>query len=170
VLLRCSSSTIRGQISDSHSRSVFHSSDAKRLIGTWQLVSIDVNDEEYRRAVGAHPIGMISYDATVHMAAQIMPDRSRRRYTGPPSGAFAGPQPNAEEALDALTGYTAYFGTYAVDERTHTVTHRRLGNINPGGLGAFPRRYEFKGDDRLTLTALDNQNLRIVRATVERLK
>ena len=30
-----------------------------------------------------------------------------------------------------------------MDERAQTVTHKRIANINPGGLGDFVRRYEF---------------------------
>jgi hypothetical protein len=104
------------------------------------------------------------------MAAQIMPDRARRKFTGLPSPVFAGPQPTADEALDAIFGYTAYFGTYSIDERARTVTHRRLGNLDPGALGDFVRRYEFATEDRLILTPLDSANLRTVRVTVERLK
>ena len=43
------------------------------------------------------------------MVVQISPDRPRRRFTGP--------QPTPDEALDAISGYAAYFGTYTVDER-----------------------------------------------------
>jgi hypothetical protein len=144
--------------------------DAKRLIGTWKLVSFESTDQEMRQLRGANPIGLIFYDATGHMAAQITPDRVRRRFTGPVSGVFAGPRPTADEALDALNGYTAYFGTYSVDERARTVTHHRLGNLNPGALGDFVRRYEFVTNDRLVLVPLDSPDLRSARITVERLK
>jgi hypothetical protein len=61
-------------------------SDAKRLIGTCRLVSFESNDEESRRARGAHPVGLLFYDATGHMSAQSCPigpgdgfqDRRRR--------------------------------------------------------------------------------------------
>ena len=146
------------------------SADAERLIGTWALVAFESTDEEMRQLRGAHPIGLIFYDATGHMAAQIMPDRVRRRFTGPVSGIFAGPRPTAEEALDAVNGYTAYFGTYRIDERARTVTHHRLGNLNPGALGDFVRRYEFVTDDRLVLIPLDSPDVRSARVTVERVK
>ena len=118
-------------------QSVSRSPDAQRLIGTWRLVSFGSSDQEMQRARGTKPIGLLMYDDTGHMAAQITPDRDRRRFTGPVSRVFAGARPTAEEALDAITGYTAYFGTYVVDDRTRTVTHRRLGNLNPGALGDF---------------------------------
>jgi hypothetical protein len=146
------------------------SSDAQRLIGTWRLVSFESSDQEMQQARGDRPIGLLFYDGTGHMAAQIMPDRTRRRFTGPVSGVFAGPRPTTDEALDAITGYTAYFGTYSVDERARTVTHHRLGNLNPGALGDFVRRYEFEADDRLVLVPLDSPNLRSAAITWERVK
>ena len=94
--------------------------------------------------------GLIYYDETGHMAVQIMPDRLRPKY--------AGAEPTPDEAKAAITGYTAYFGTYTIDERTHTVTHHRLGNINPGALGDFVRRYEFASSDRLILRRIESTN------------
>jgi Lipocalin-like domain len=145
-------------------------SESKRLIGAWRLVSFESNDQENPRARGARPVGLILYDATGYMSAQMMPDRVRRKFTGPPSPVFAGPRPTAEEALDAIFGYTAYFGTYSVDEQARTITHHRLGNLDPGALGDFVRRYEFANEDRLILTPLDSPNLRAARVTVERIK
>jgi len=143
---------------------------ADRLIGTWQLVSYESSDTESQRYRGPNPVGLIYYDRTGHMAVQISPDRMRRRFTGPQAGVFTGPQPTPDEALDAIAGYAAYFGTYTVDERAQTVTHKRVGNINPGGVGDFVRRYEFLTNDRLALVPQDRTDLRAVRLTWERLK
>jgi hypothetical protein len=85
------------------------------------------------------------------MSAQIVPDRRRPR--------FSGAQPTPEEAQAALIGYAAYFGTYSVDERARTVTHHREGNINPGGVGDFVRRYEFLAEDRVALMPVEPDNL-----------
>ncbi len=87
-----------------------------------------------------------------------MPDRARPKY--------AGRQPTPDEAKAAITGYIAYFGTFTVDEKARTVTHHRTGNINPGGLGDFVRRYEFAPGDRLILRPMENMNA----LTWERLK
>jgi hypothetical protein len=62
------------------------------------------------------------YDSLGNMAAQVMPNRERRKY--------AAAEPTPEEAKAAITGYLAYFGTYAVDEQARTVIHHRKGNIN----------------------------------------
>jgi hypothetical protein len=143
---------------------------ASRLIGTWQLVSYESSDTESQRYRGPKPVGLLYYDLTGHMAVQISPDRQRRRFTGPQAGIFTGPQPTPDEALDALSGYAAYFGTYTVDEGARTVTHKRVGNINPGGVGDFVRRYEFLTADRILLVPVERTDLRAVRLTWERLK
>ena len=130
---------------------------AKRLVGTWRLVSITTDGQPDPNR-GPHPTGLITYTAQGSMAVQIMPDQAR-----PP---FAGTHPTPDEAQAALTGYTAYFGTYTIDEAARTVTHHRTGNINPGGLGDFVRRYEFVTEDRLILRPLESTNA----LTWERLK
>lgn len=115
--------------------------DAARLVGTWRLVSIA--GDRLRPYRGQRPQGMLVYDATGHMAVQITPDR--------PRAAYAGRLPTSSEAMDALLGYTAYFGTYEVNEHERTVTHHREGNINPGKVDSVVRRYEFLADDGIVL-------------------
>jgi hypothetical protein len=143
---------------------------ADLLIGTWSLVSYESSDTESKQFRGDKPTGLIYYDRTGHMAVQIQPDRQRRRFTGPQAGVFTGPSPTPDEAIDAISGYAAYFGTYTVDERAQTVTHKRIGNINPGGVGDFVRRYEFLTPDRVRLVPQERTDLRAVRLTWERLK
>ena len=120
---------------------------AQRFIGTWRLASID------DPARGPHPIGILMYDMTGHMAVQVIPDIPRAR--------FSGTVPTPEEARAALAGYTAYFGTYSINETASTVTHHCRGNVDPGRVGDIVRRYHFEGDDRLTLMPLESQ-VRIV--------
>jgi hypothetical protein len=140
-------------------QSVSQSDISKRFFGTWRLVSIESNGQ-MDPTRGSHPTGMIYYDATGHMAAQIMPDRPRPKY--------AGPQPTPEEAKTALIGYTAYFGTYSIDEGARIVKHHRMGSVNPGMVGIDAvRRYEFASDDRLILTPVENPKTRL---TWERIK
>jgi len=123
---------------------------AKQLIGTWRLVEIKGGDGKADPNRGARPSGLIYYDAHGNMAAQIMPDRPRAKY--------AVAQPTPEEAKAAITGYTAYFGTYTVDEKARTVTHHRKANLNPGGIDTVVRRYEFVTRDRIILRPVENQN------------
>ena len=125
---------------------------AQRFIGTWRLVSIDDPTR------GPHPIGIIMYDTTGHMAVQVIPDVPRAK--------FSGTVPTPDEARSVLSGYTAYFGTYSIDETAGTVTHHCEGNVDPGRVGDIVRRYQFEGNDRLTLMPLESQ----VRIVWERIK
>jgi hypothetical protein len=112
--------------------------DAARFLGTWRLVSDATT-------------GIMIYDSLGNMAAQVMPNRARRRY--------AAAEPTPEEAKDAITGYLAYFGTYSVDEQARTVTHHRKGSINPGQVGDdVVRGYVFESNDRLVLTPAGSTN------------
>jgi len=112
--------------------------DIARFVGTWRLVSETTT-------------GMMIYDGLGNMAAQVMPNRVRRKY--------AAAEPTPEEAKDAITGYLAYFGTYSVDEQTRIVTHHRKANINPGQVGDdVVRAYVFETNDRLVLTPAGSTN------------
>jgi lipocalin-like protein len=112
--------------------------DTSRFVGTWRLVSETTT-------------GMMIYDSLGNMAAQVMPNRARRKY--------AAAEPTPEEAKDAITGYLAYFGTYMVDEQAHIVTHHRRANINPGQVGDdVVRAYVFESNDRLVLTPAGSTN------------
>ena len=112
--------------------------DAKRFVGSW-------------RAIQDNQVGIMIYDNLGNMAVQVMPTRPRKPY--------AGTQPTPDEAKDALTGYLAYFGTYTVDEKAHTITHHRKGSVNPGLVGQDAvRHYEFGPNDRLVLIPVENGN------------
>jgi Lipocalin-like domain len=124
-----------------------------RLLGTWRLVGFQ-SDSFTVAARGARPTGLLIYDATGHMAVQIQPDR--RRASWPQSQA-----PTPEQALDAVRGYTAYFGTYSVDERAHTITHHRDGALNLDFVD-YVRRYEFDPNGRLILLPVDRPQSRLV--------
>src|SRR2546425_11345877 len=45
-----------------------------RFIGTWRLVSFQGDYISHVQNRGAHPTGLIYYDATGHMAVQIQPE------------------------------------------------------------------------------------------------
>jgi hypothetical protein len=111
-------------------------SDTQRLIGSWRHIGSTVNGQA-RPDRGAKPKGIIIYDAHGHMACHVAPDREVTK---------AGDKPTGEEAIAALDGHIAYFGTYSVDERARTVTHHRQGSVQPGDKGDVVRGYEFVGD------------------------
>lgn len=115
----------------------------KPFIGTWRLVTIEGNNQQSSANRGSKPTGIIMYDAHGLMNVQIMPDRPRPKYTG---------QPTPEQALESLRGYTAYWGTYTIDEKAQTVTHHREGMLD-GGVVDYVRKFELKDNgNRVTLT------------------
>ena len=106
---------------------------ARRFVGAWLLISPTEK-------------GMIYYDGSGHMIVQSAPKRSRPQ---------VGTKPTPAEALDALDGYFAYFGTYTIDEAASTVTHHQVDTVQPGGPVDVVRAYEFQSDTRLILRPLE---------------
>jgi len=121
---------------------------AKRIIGTWRLV--DIRNDKGEQIRGSNPKGQIYYDTGGNMASQIMPDWERPK--------FGLGKSTPDQAKAAIDGYTAYFGTYTVDEQASTVTHHREGNINPGDLGYWVRQIEFREPNRLVLKTKGTNN------------
>jgi Lipocalin-like domain len=108
---------------------------AQRLVGSWRYVgtTYDGNAVQTR---GVNPKGIIMYDGHGYMACHVAPDREVTK---------AGIEPTPEEAKAALANHIAYFGTYSLDEKARTVTHHRLGSIQPSDKGDVVRGYEFGG-------------------------
>jgi hypothetical protein len=123
--------------------------EARKVVGTWRLLEVIV-PPAIRALRGANPDGMIVYDANGYMTVQISPDRER--------GDYAGKVPTPEQAVAALTGYGAYFGTYTVDVEAGTITHHREANLKPALLGSFVRRFEMPNPDRLVLRPIESTN------------
>ncbi len=105
-------------------------SDRERLVGAWRLASI-------APAPGAQPSGMLIYTRDGHMSVQLMYPKT------------AGTQSN-EYVRD---GYEASFGSYDVDEATHTLTHHVRGSITRDLLVGkdLPRVYRFSVDGHLII-------------------
>jgi hypothetical protein len=102
-------------------------------------------------SLGNDPLGLLIYDQGGHFAAQFM---RRDRSVAVPDG--PGGAKNNSRAQD---GYDAYFGTYAIDDETSTVTQRLLGALSRENVGALlTRAVEVHGDTlviRLETTAAD---------------
>lgn len=115
--------------------------------GTWMLVSSEIKlaDGTMVHPYGENPIGMLIYDKSGHMSAQVMnPDRPLFVSGDPRNG-------TPEEVKAAFDGYIGYFGNYEVDEQEGSVTHHVLGCHVPNWVGQNQRRlFAFSGN-RLTL-------------------
>ena len=107
------------------------------LQGAWRYVDATMDGKSTR----PNGRGMIYYAPSGDMVCQVSPGNVVGR---------AGAKPTPDEALAALDGAIAYFGTYTIDERAQTVTHHRKGSVQPGDTADLVRRYKIEGD-RLTL-------------------
>jgi lipocalin-like protein len=125
-----------------------HSGLEKQLIGTWRIVVFeDRKDEkdpnsEWTYPYGKNPKGYFVYDETGHVTIQIM--------RAPPPAKFASgddKKPTLDEAKAAYEGYVAYFGTYTIDEASHSVIHHVEGSLGPSYIGTDQKRpFELSGD------------------------
>jgi hypothetical protein len=119
------------------------------LVGTWRLVSWESrrSDGEIVYPYGRDVIGILNYDAAGNMSVQFMrPDRPVFSISDPQKG-------TPTETKAAFDGFIAYFGTYEVNEKEGTVTHRLRGCSFPNWVGSDQTRsFEFSGN-RLTVRA-----------------
>ena len=122
----------------------------EQFIGTWKLVSFDMQHQDGRRTypLGKDAVGIIVYDANGQMSVQIMrPDRPQfaadEQLRGTPA-----------EIKSAFEGFVSYFGLYEVNQKEGTVTHHIKGCLFPNWVGKSQKRFfEFSGN-RVTLTTL----------------
>jgi hypothetical protein len=135
-----------------------------KFVGVWKLVSCESKDKitgEVRYPYGTKPIGRITYDAAGRMSAQLM-DPGRRAIGGSStnrSAAAAVREASPEDMRDILTGFTAYFGTFDIDESSRTVIHHVQAHLIPSWVGTDLRRtYEFSGGNQLILTPTFDQS------------
>jgi Lipocalin-like domain len=109
--------------------------DREKLIGAWRLASIAGPDG--KPVTTGLPIGMLIYTRDGHVSVQLMYPKS--------AGALSNEYVH--------NGYEASFGSYDVNDASHTVTHHVLGS-NTGDLLVgkdLPRAYRFSADGHLIL-------------------
>ena len=107
------------------------------LHGAWRYVDARLDGKSTR----PNGSGMIYYAPSGEMICQVSPGNNVQK---------AGAKPTPEEALAALDGHVAYFGTYTIDETAKTVTHHRKGSVQPGDMHDLVRGYRIEGN-RLVL-------------------
>lgn len=108
-------------------------SDKARLVGAWHLVSI--NGPDGKPVAGPLPKGMLVYTADGHVSVQLMYQTTSL----------------SNEYVEQ--GYEASFGSYELNEATHTVVHDISGaNTRDRLVGKdLPRLYELTKDGRLII-------------------
>jgi hypothetical protein len=111
----------------------------EKLIGAWHLVRIDTPGPDGKPSSIPRPQGMLIYTRDGHLSVQLMYPRSA----------------NAQSNEYVQDGYEASFGSYDVDEATHTLTHHVQGSVTRDLLVGkdLPRHYQFTGDGRLLITS-----------------
>ena len=109
----------------------------ERFIGAWHLAQIDSPGPDGKSTNDPQPSGMLIYTRDGHVSVQLMYPKSANA-------------PNNEYVQD---GYEASFGSYDVDEATHTLTHHVQGSNTRDLLVGkdLPRKYEVTTDGRLII-------------------
>ncbi len=122
--------------------------DAPALIGSWKLVSYEDRDSSGVSVYpyGKAPAGLLIYDATGHMAIQIMA-------TPPPDVASDDwDRFTVNEKVALWDGYIAYFGRYEVDSERKVVIHLAEADLSRLYIGRHEERHYQLAGDRLVFT------------------
>lgn len=121
----------------------------EKLLGSWRLVSPEAGgaDADASSPLGDDPIGMLTYDASGTVSAQLM------RRNQPPFRNDDWRNAATEEKAAAWSGYFGYFGTFTIDESAGTVTHHVEGSWFPNLVGTEQVRYYSFAGNRLSLDA-----------------
>jgi hypothetical protein len=111
--------------------------DRERLIGAWHLARIEAPGPDGKSMDGPQPKGMLVYSQDGHMSVQLMYPKSA----------------NAQSNEYVQDGYEASFGSYDVDEATHTLTHHVQGSNTRDLLVGkdLPRIYQFTDEGKLII-------------------
>ncbi len=110
----------------------------EKLIGSWRLAWVQLTADGGTKTT--ERAGILVYTQDGHMSVQItVPDMKSPSGSGP--------------VRYEQCGYEAYYGTYEVNEQTHTITHHVEGALVRTLIGAsLSRVYRFS-DRQLVLTS-----------------
>ena len=111
-----------------------------RFVGTWKLLYRDTPSKVGGDAIRTVETGRLTYDERGNITVQVARE-GRDKLTA------------SSEPQQLLSTYTAYWGTYVIDEAQGTMTHQIDGSLSPNMIGQpSPHLYKFSSDDqRLTL-------------------
>jgi hypothetical protein len=174
LLLSCIRST--AQTSSTTSGAGATSSVSAQLIGSWRLVSRQstrANGEvEPDRGLSETPLGILIYDQSGHVAAQLS-RRDRTLAMLPEECKAAIATKGTPDTAQTILGYDAYFGTYRIDERAGTVTHHLEAALFPGDVGKdIQRRFTISGDQlTIKIDTTTRDGVKVTRTLIwERMK
>ena len=118
----------------------------EKIIGTWRLISWVYKNEQGETVdyFGKHPTGILMYDKSGYMNAQLtQSERPLFETQAMSDGTDA-------ERVNAFQSYVAYYGTY-VEESPGVIVHFVKGALFPNWIGSQQVRYGSVQDDRLVL-------------------
>jgi hypothetical protein len=129
------------------SAAVAQGPNASGLVGTWRLVSYEDRPDQgpAQFPYGPSPRGTLIYDATGHMAVQVM------KVPHPKVASGDEEKVTAEEKMALFDAYVAYFGTYRVDASRGVVIHHAEGDLSDTYIGRDEERHFELSGDRLVL-------------------
>ena len=119
-----------------------------QFVGAWRLAWLEQPGADGK----PHRIdccGMLVYTRDGHMSVQLMERESH-------AAASAGPEQYSQG------GYEASYGTYNIDERTHTFTFHIEGALVRTLIGKdLPRAYEFSGKQLIVKSTRPDEHWRV---------
>jgi len=119
-----------------------------RFLGAWRLAWLEEPGPD-GKVHRADCTGLLVFTRDGHMSVQVM-------YRNPQAGGGAAPVRYAQG------GYEASFGTYVVDEHTHTFTFHVDGALVRTLIGKdLPRAYEFSGNRLIVKSVNPKENWRV---------
>ena len=119
-----------------------------RFTGAWRLLWLEEPDAD-GKVHRADCTGLLVYTRDGHMSVQVM-------YRSPQTGGQAGPLQYAQG------GYEASFGTYKIDENTHTFAFHVEGAMVRSLIGKdLPREFELSGKQLIVKSTDPNEHWRV---------
>jgi len=127
-----------------------------QFVGAWRLVWLEEQggDGKIHRA---DCTGLLVYTRDGHMSVQVM-------YRSPTGDSQASLQAttNAAPVQYAQGGYEASYGTYVIDERTHTFTFHVEGALVRSLIGKdLPRTFELSGKQLIVRSIRPEEHWRV---------
>jgi hypothetical protein len=119
-----------------------------RFVGAWRLASLEAESAS-GKTQKADSTGLLVFTQDGHMSVQVM-ERNRHAQTR------VAPQQYSQG------GYEASFGTYEIDESTHTFTFHVEGALVRTLIGKdLPRAFEFSGKQLIVKPSSPDEHWRV---------
>ena len=148
----------------------------QQLVGSWKLISrqsrLDNGQLVADPGLGDRPSGILIYDSSGHMAAQLSREGRTIEMLKEECAEITKVK-TAPNTANTILGYDAYFGTYSVNEKEKVVTHHVESALWPGNQGkSINRSFDLKGDElTITVKTTNEQDQPVTRTLVwQRLK